>query len=417
MHEEAICFARELLGNMSITSQIIRNPDTEIPAALDRGLRSLLFGESNYRNILPGSMEQAAEHTIYRFTDEYSCCYIFMRLPQEAGFLWIGPYLLAQPAEDFVRRKAEAFQLPEEYVRQIMKYYANLPMIADENLLFIIVKTLGNTLWGSPEKYRFEYLGETYADHVEQEKFPSGYMEKPDTMLHLDLLERHYETERELMHAVSQGHLLELSAMDASVYTQGTEQRLPDTMRNRMNYLIILGTLLRKAAEQGGVHPLHIDRLSSQFAGKIEQLTTMEASIDLQRRMIHKYCLLVRNHSLKDYSALIGKAITLIEFDLTADLSLAALSRRLNVNSSYLSGQFRKEAGCTLTEFVIRKRIEHAVFLLNSTQMQVQAIAAECGIQDTNYFIKLFKRQIGMTPQMYRKQVQHAGTTTYTKEV
>ena len=408
MHEEAIRFARELLGNMSVTSRIVQNPDREIPASLDRGLRALLFGESNYRNILPSSMEQAQEHTIYRFSDEYGCCYIFMRLPEGAGFLWIGPYLLSQPGEAFVRRRTAAFNLPEEYVRQVMKYYANLPMMGDENLLFIIVKTLGNTLWGAPERYRFEYLGETFPDQVEQEKFPAAYMEKADTPLHLDLLERHYETERELMHAVSQGHLLELSAMDASVYTQGTEQRLPDTMRNRMNYLIILNTLLRKAAEQGGVHPLHIDRLSSQFARKIEQLTTMGESIDLQRRMIHKYCLLVRNHSLRDYSVLIGRAITLIEFDLTADLSLGTLARRLNVNSSYLSGQFRKETGCTLTEFVSRRRIEHAVFLLNSTQMQVQAVAAECGIQDANYFIKLFKRQIGMTPQMYRKQIGNA---------
>ena len=186
---------------------------------------------------------------------------------------------------------------------------------------------------------------------------------------------------------------------------QGTEQRLPDTMRNRMNYLIILNTLLRKAAEQGGVHPLHIDRLSSQFALKIEQLASIESSIELQRRMIHKYCLLVRNHSLKPYSTLIGRAITLIEFDLTADLTLSALSERLNVNSSYLSGLFRKETGCTLTDFVNRKRIEHAVFLLNTTQMQVQSIAAECGIQDANYFIKLFRHHIGMTPNMYRKQV------------
>ena len=405
MHQEAIQFTQALLGNMSVASHIIKEPDKEIPSALDRGLRSLLFGESNYRRILPSSMEQAEANTVYRFVDEYQCGYIFMRLPDAAGFLWIGPYLLAQPGEGFVRQKLDAFQLPEQYLRQVMKYYANLPLMADENLLFIIVKTLGNTLWGSPENYRFEYLGETYADHVGTEKIPAAYTETPDTPLHLDLLERHYEAERELMHAVSQGHLLELSAIDASVYTQGTEARLPDALRNRKNYLVILGTLLRKAAEQGGVHPLHIDRLSSQFAGKIEQLPTLESSIELQRRMIHKYCLLVRNHSLKEYSALIGRAITLIEYDLTADLSLGALARRLNVNSSYLSGLFRKETGCTLTEFVSRRRIDHAVFLLNSTQMQVQAIAAECGIQDANYFIKLFRRHMGMTPQMYRRQI------------
>ena len=404
MHPQTLQFVQELLGNMFIPSHIITNPDTEIPAALDRGLRALLFGETNYRRILPSSMEQAETNTVYRFVDEYRCSYVFMRLPESSGFLWIGPYLTSFPTEVFVRDKVAPCALPEEYVHQVMKYYANLPLLQDENMLFIIAKTLGNHLWGAG-KYDFTYIDDTFSDNVSPAMMPQAYPNNTDTPLHIDLLERHYENERELMHAVSQGHLLELSAIDSAVYMQGTEQRLPDTMRNRMNYLIILNTLLRKAAEQGGVHPLHIDRLSSQFALKIEQLVSIESSIELQRRMIHKYCLLVRNHSLRDYSALMGRAITLIEFDLTADLSLSALSQRLNVNSSYLSGLFRKEMGCTLTDFVNRKRIEHAVFLLNSTQMQVQSIAAECGIQDANYFIKLFKRQIGMTPNEYRRQV------------
>lgn len=349
-------------------------------------------------------MEQAEKNTVYRFVDEYRCSYIFMRLPENTGFLWIGPYLTTQPPERFIREKIRPFQLPEEYIRQVLIYYANLPLLQDENLLFIIVRTLGNALWGAGN-YAFAYVDGEFSDNVPESMMPTAYADNADTPLHLDMLERHYESERELMQAVSQGRLLELSALNSAVYTQGTEQRLPDTMRNRMNYLIILNTLLRKAAEQGGVHPLHIDRLSSQFARQIEQLTSMDSSIELQRRMIHKYCLLVRNHSLKAYSTLLGRAITLIEYDLTADLSLSALARRLNVNSSYLSSLFRKELDCTLTDFVNRKRIEHAVFLLNSTQMQIQAIAAECGIPDTNYFIKLFKRQIGMTPLMYRKRV------------
>ena len=404
MYNQTLTFVQKLLENMSVSSHIIHNPDAEIPAALDRGLRALLFNEQNYRHILPNSMEQAEERTVYRFVDEYRCGYVFMRLPEKAGFLWIGPYLTALPTEAFIREKLMPFMLPEEYVHQVMKYYANLPLLQDENMLFIIVKTLGNTLWGAG-KYDFAYIDDTFSDNVSPAMMPQAYADNADTPLHIDLLERHYESERELMHAVSQGHLLELSAIDSAVYMQGTEQRLPDTMRNRMNYLIILNTLLRKAAEQGGVHPLHIDRLSSQFARMIEQLITVEDSITLQRRMIHKYCLLVRNHSLKAYSALMGRAITLIEFDLTAELSLSALSRRLNVNSSYLSGLFRKELGCTLTDFVNRKRMEHAIFLLNSTDMQIQAIASECGIQDVNYFIKLFKRHIGMTPKMYRRQV------------
>ena len=54
-----------------------------------------------------------------------------------------------------------------------------------------------------------------------------------------------------------------------------------------------------------------------------------------------------------------------------------------------------------MTEFVNRQRIDRAALVLNNSKKAVQDIAAECGIQDVNYFIKRFKRQTGMTPNQY----------------
>ena len=87
---------------------------------------------------------------------------------------------------------------------------------------------------------------------------------------------------------------------------------------------------------------------------------------------------------------------------MTADLSLNAQAGLLNVNSSYLSTLFKKETGTTLTEYVNKKRIRHAVFLLNTTTMQIQMVAQHCGIPDVNYFTKTFKKYIGKTPKEYR---------------
>ena len=115
--------------------------------------------------------------------------------------------------------------------------------------------------------------------------------------------------------------------------------------------------------------------------------------------------LLVKNHSMKGYSLLIRKALTHIDSDLTADLSLKSLAELLGVNSSYLSTLFKKETGSTLTEYVNRKRVEHAIFLLNSTNLQIQEIAAACGIPDVNYFTKIFKKQVGNTPKEYREKI------------
>ena len=183
------------------------------------------------------------------------------------------------------------------------------------------------------------------------------------------------------------------------------EKRTIDPIRNFKNYLIIANTIMRKAAEAGTVHPLHIDSLSTRFAQQIEQARTEEALRRLLNDMVRKYCLLVKNHSMKGYSLLIRKILVRIDSDLTADLSLKAQADFLEVNSSYLSTLFKKETGTTLTEYVNRKRIEHGIFLLNTTHMQIQTIAQCCGIPDVNYFTKTFKKIVGRTPKEYRNHV------------
>lgn len=48
-----------------------------------------------------------------------------------------------------------------------------------------------------------------------------------------------------------------------------------------------------------------------------------------------------------------------MDMDLTADQSLNAHAKILNISPSYLSTLFRKETGITLTEYVNRKRVEY----------------------------------------------------------
>ena len=121
--------------------------------------------------------------------------------------------------------------------------------------------------------------------------------------------------------------------------------------------------------------------------------------------MIRSYCLLVKRYSISNYSYLVGKTITLIAYDLTADLSLKSIASQLSISPTYLSALFRKECGVTLTDYVNSKRVEHAIFLLNTTDKLINTISCECGIQDTNYFIKLFKKNTGITPTKYRELI------------
>lgn len=398
-----LSFLRKLLKDMNVSSCVLENPDQQIPPEIDLFLRSELFGLSNYAVYLQNSMSQAKNNTLYRFHDEHDCNYIFLRLPKPDTYFFIGPYLLALPSERRIGQKAASLGLTQEQTDRLQLYYTTLPLIDDENLLLSMANTFASEIWGSPEQYAMEYVDYAIPDRYEPIPFSSTPGQSDARTIDLSALEHNYASENLLMEAVSKGKLHLVTAAASTVFNNGAEPRLNDSLRDRKNYLVILKTLLRKAAEYGGVHPIHLHRLSSHYAGLIENARTIKQSISLQESMIRDFCQLVKRHSLSKYSYYVGQTITLIQYDLTADLKLKTIADRLNVNSSYLSTLFHKEVGCTLTEYINKQRIERSVHLLQLTSKSVQEIAAECGFQDVNYFIKLFKKQTGFTPKQYRE--------------
>ena len=404
-YDSDLRFFQRLLHNFHIHTWYLDSSDPAVPA-LDLGLRQMLQPDFTYDTALKSVLLETVLNTIYRIHDEYLCTYFFFRLPDtdiRKGIV-VGPFTLTEITKQDILNCMEFNGLIPEYFPQLEKYYTALPFIADSNQLLVLLNTLGETLWGDLANFSMIFLESSLFGSVKPQTEPQENIDQKDSFFNMQLLEDRYSIENQLLLAVSQGvtHKAEMLLLS---FQNGVEARVTDPVRNLKNYMIILNTLLRKAAEKGSVHPLHIDALSARFARKIELLTSVKAAKPLQQEMVHKYCLLVKNHSMKGFSLLIRKVLTQIDSDLTADLSLKTLAELLNVNASYLSTLFKKETGSTLTDYVNRKRVEHAIFLLNSTGLQVQTIAQYCGIQDVNYFTKTFKKYVGKTPKEYRESV------------
>jgi YesN/AraC family two-component response regulator len=184
------------------------------------------------------------------------------------------------------------------------------------------------------------------------------------------------------------------------------EMRSASPLRSIKNYSIIMNTLLRKAAEEGGVHPVYLDRISSDFARKIEETSVLSAFPLLMKEMFRSYCRLVRKHVTRKYSPAVQKAILLIDSDLSAPLTLSAIAAAEGLSEGYLATVFKKETGKTVSEYVREKRMKHAAHLLITTRLQIQTIALHCGIMDVQYFSKLFKKYTGKTPKEYRETAE-----------
>ena len=345
-------------------------------------------------------------NTITKIIDPFFCNYIFIPLPEnvESTVLVVGPYTKKLVTKGEISKNSIEYGFSRQIQTEIQKYFYTIPYLTDDGMIMTLVNCLGEKLYGALENFG------VVTKNI-SELSDTSFLNRADTNDKIDdpwmtvqLLERRYNAENALLSAVSQGLLHKAEMIFVNIKPSASlETRIADPLRNAKNFMIILNTLLRKAAEQGAVHPLYIDTVSSDFARKIEALRTLDETDELFSYMVKKYCRLVNRHSKKNYSLLIQKVITRIDADISADLSLKKQAEILDVNPSYLSTLFKKETGITLTDYVNQKRVEKAKHLLHSTNMQVQAIAQSCGILDVNYFTKIFKKYTGKTPNEFRK--------------
>ena len=92
-----ILFVKDLLKKMQISSHIFED---KIPTEIDGGLRNMLFNTNDYTNLLLNSPSEAKSNTIYRFFDEYRCNYMFLKLPNNKSFFFVGIIDIFPPCID-----------------------------------------------------------------------------------------------------------------------------------------------------------------------------------------------------------------------------------------------------------------------------------------------------------------------------
>ena len=350
----------------------------------------------------------AKENTIFEYTDLFGRSYMFMLLPEtEKEVLLIGPYVSEIPSRKEIMEKSEKLEISPSRFREFENYYSSIPHLPENSQLFAFLDSFGELIWNGSENFSFKKISETY---IEQASFApvikKDNAESEKNSWNIKMIEERYEFENEMLRAVSQGQYQKAVVFLSALNSMSFERRLSDPVRNIKNYCVITNTLLRKAAQEGGVHPFYLDRISSDFAGKIEALQSTEASQELMGDMFRSYCRLVRKHTMKHYSPPVQRAITTIDSDLTANLTLNSLASAQNLSPSYLSALFSQETGQTLTEYVNEKRVKLAMRLLATTKLQIQTIAQHCGILDVHYFSKVFKKAVGVTPKQYRESQQ-----------
>ena len=331
-------------------------------------------------------------------TDQFDMEYFSFNDGQD-NFVIIGPYI-SRPHEALCPEICQRLQVPLAQIDDLKGFYYRIPFIENvdrlESELAVLLKYVLKT-----DEFNIECINIVWG-----EKETEAIKEEQDSPLSMRAIEERYETEDALLEAVSQGDLKQAITYMGIFSKYHFEQRHSDSLRNAKNYGFVLNTLLRKAVQRSAVHPAHIHKVSTAFALRIETVLSRDELSKTINEMLRKYCLLVRNHSLRRYSLPVRRAVDYIDFNFTEQLSLEQIAQAAAVNYSYLSSQFKKETGSSVVDRINMKRMEKALTLLTTTRLPIGGIAERCAFENDSYFTRTFRKLYGKSPREYRRDIQ-----------
>lgn len=95
---------------------------------------------------------------------------------------------------------------------------------------------------------------------------------------------------------------------------------------------------------------------------------------------------------------------------LTEKIAVDALSRQVYLSRNVFFKWFKEQFGITPLDYINNERIKLAKQLLAQPGNNIRSVSVQCGFSDVNYFIRLFRKNEGITPKAYRDCIIPAGS-------
>ena len=100
------------------------------------------------------------------------------------------------------------------------------------------------------------------------------------------------------------------------------------------------------------------------------------------------------------------KVLAHIHSRIGESLGIEELANVACVTKPYLIRLFKTDFGISPIQYINKKKVERAQLLLFTTEQPVKEVAYSLGFSDHSYFIRLFRKLTGITPQEYRKRLR-----------
>lgn len=180
------------------------------------------------------------------------------------------------------------------------------------------------------------------------------------------------------------------SRFDPNGQADAAQGPLPFTVFSEENRLIkIVNNVRIMRAVQRIVNEMN---LKSTYYQYLVVMYYAELLILIYRYMDESYLPMCTNESLK-------KAISYIRLQFHEDISINDVADYACMSERYIRKLFAQYLNLSPLEYLNQVRVDKSIELLRNTEMSVKEISFMCGFKSPQYFSKVFKQRMGLSPR------------------
>ncbi|MDQ6597977.1 AraC family transcriptional regulator [Bacillus salipaludis] len=327
------------------------------------------------------------------------------------GSIIVGPSIISEISEENITKMIDNFKRNENK-RNLIEYYQSIPIIDNQQLLTISLlvyyliyhKKLDKSFVIQNNKAIAPVIIETEDPDLELSKGRRNFI------FHSNL-----SYERVLLDYVKNGRIDKIhDVINYSIIGEAELGLLSkrSRLRSEKNLMITGVALVCRAAIEGGLNDETAFTLSDFYIQQLEELGRLKEILKLMEEAIIDFT--NRVHQLNDekYTATVTACKHYIYNNLYGEITLDHLAQMCHLSPNYLSSLFKKEVGITISEYIQQQRVDEAKKLLILTNYPISDIGTWLNFNDQSYFIKIFKKYIGLTPRQFRNNHSSKNTST-----
>lgn len=215
-----------------------------------------------------------------------------------------------------------------------------------------------------------------------------------------------YQNELSFYNAVKRGdleYIKQIIQIRPLNKVQGKGVLSENPIRNLLFHMIISVAMVTRFCMEGGMDPELAYSLSDLYIQKADRCKNEKEIIEIHYAMCVDFTTRMgKIRRKKVYSKHIVTAIDYIFDHLHERITISELADITRLNENYLSKLFKKETGCSISDYIRNKKIEAAENMLKYSEQSFLQIANLLSFASQSHFTQVFKKHTGYTPKEYR---------------